>query len=160
VVRLFEVSQSDGRTVHSGLLRGIKLVEDDNARRDATHDYSRRRWDSTRHILAGQNIFVNEDTLELELIESFKPELERTYRELTGSREKAANFAALMEEPSENRTKIFCARQSRARPKSVTEKTTDDFSSRRNVISRNFLLASIHYIPPNMLGAVRETPSQ
>jgi putative ATP-dependent endonuclease of OLD family len=100
-------SQSDGRTVHSGLLRGIKLVEDDNARRDATRDYARRRWSSTRKILAGQNVFVNEDTLELELIESFKLELARTYRELTGSREKAANFAALMEEPSENRTKIL-----------------------------------------------------
>jgi putative ATP-dependent endonuclease of the OLD family len=100
-------SQSDGRTVHNGLLRGIKLVEDDNARRDATRDYARRRWDSTRQILADQDVFVNEDTLELELIESFKPDLVRTYRELTGSRERAANFAALMEEPSENRTKIL-----------------------------------------------------
>ena len=45
--------------------RGIKLVEDDNARRDATRDYARRRWDSTRQILADQDVFVNEDTLEL-----------------------------------------------------------------------------------------------
>jgi putative ATP-dependent endonuclease of OLD family len=100
-------SQSDGRTVHNGLLRSIKLVEDDNARRDATRDYARRRWNSTRQILADQDVFVNEDTLELELIESFKLELVRTYRELTGSREKATNFAALLEEPSENRTKIL-----------------------------------------------------
>jgi putative ATP-dependent endonuclease of OLD family len=100
-------SQVDGRTVHNGLLRGIKLVESDEARKDATQNYSRRRWGPTRQILAEQSIFVNGDTLELELIQSYKAELKETYRELTGSREKAANFGALMDEPAENRTKIL-----------------------------------------------------
>jgi len=42
----------------------------------------------------------------------------------------------------------FCARQTCGRPKStVSENTTDDFSNRRNIISREFLLPSAHYIP-------------
>ena len=72
-----------------------------------TQNYSRHRWGPTRQILAEQNIFVNGDTLELELIQSYKAELKEAYRELTGSREKAANFGALMDEPAENRTKIL-----------------------------------------------------
>ncbi len=93
--------------VQLGLLRGIKLVEDDEIRKQVTQDYAKKRWASACRKLAEDNIFVNNNTLEIDLVDDFADELGESYHELVGSKTKADHFSELLQNPAANRDGIL-----------------------------------------------------
>ena len=98
---------ANGRTVYDGILRGIRLAQDDDVRQQATRYYSSRRWEDARRALAKDNIFLNKDTLEVELSTRFADEMVASFLELTGSKKRATSFKDLLSDPEANRDAII-----------------------------------------------------
>jgi putative ATP-dependent endonuclease of OLD family len=71
--------------VYDGLLRGVRLIEDDEARTKIDAFIDKQNYDGATKALANETIFVGDDTLEIDLLASLAEEMKETYAEMSSS---------------------------------------------------------------------------
>ena len=71
--------------VYDGLLRGVRLIEDDEARTKIDALIAKQNNDGATKALANEGIFVGDDTLEIDLLASLAEEMKETYAEISSS---------------------------------------------------------------------------
>ncbi len=75
----------DANGGYAGLRRGVRLLDDDDARERAEELLEKEEWDDVDELLRDHGIFVNDSTLELEYAETAPQALITAYDELVAS---------------------------------------------------------------------------
>jgi len=88
---------SEGRIAYNGLLRGARLVDDEDLRKEVKELIAREQQEEATEALANDGIFVGDHTLEIDLLDSLADEMKETYTDLRGSGTASSRFAKLVD---------------------------------------------------------------
>ena len=77
---------------YAGLRRGIRLIEDEDTRREIERLVEAKKYENATNQLAAEGVFVGDHTLEIDLLEELADEMKETYAELRDSEKASKNF--------------------------------------------------------------------
>jgi len=87
---------SEGRIVYGGLVRGARLLEDQDLRNEVKTLITHEQHKEATEALANEGIFVGDHTLEIDLLASLADEMKDTYTDLRGSGTASSKFVKLV----------------------------------------------------------------
>lgn len=83
--------------IYAGILRGVRLVEDDEARTKIEKLIAEQKYDNAIKTLANEGIFIGDHTLEIDLLANLADEIKEAYAELHNTPAAIKKFSDLVD---------------------------------------------------------------